>query len=85
MTDHVVTRGTDYFWCHMSQGNRHTVGYIEARGAVVGKLVELLDLGGLWKVDRVSNGVTKAFVREQERAFKAFQGSISKGGGQIDA
>lgn len=79
-------RGSDYFWCQLRSGDRRTCGYIEARGAAVGKFVELPDLGEeLWEVTRVSDsGVTKDFVRQQERAFKAFQGFLSRSGGQID-
>lgn len=71
-----------YYWSHLQNGNKHTAGYIEARGAVPGHKVELIDLDGeFWTVNTVSSeGVTKEFVRINEMKFKAFQGSL-KGGG----
>lgn len=71
-----------YYWSHLQNGNKHTVGYIEERGAVVGHKVEMIDLDGeFWTVNSVaSKGVTKEFVRNNEKKFKAFQGSL-KGGG----
>lgn len=73
---------TTYHWCQLKNGNKHTCGYIEERGAVVGKHVEMVDLDGeFWEVLTVAHpGVPKSFVRENEKRFKAFQGSL-KGGG----
>lgn len=73
---------SDYFWCTLKNGNKETCGYIEKRGAKAGNRVELPDLDGeFWEVTLVfTPGVSKEFVRTEERSFKDFQGSL-KGGG----
>ena len=63
-----------FYWCQLRNGNKHTCGYIEARGAKLGANVELVDLDGeFWTVTSVSDrGVTKDYVRNAERMFKSF-------------
>jgi hypothetical protein len=39
--------------CRLSQGNAHLVSWIDASAAKVGTVVELRDLGGLWRVETV--------------------------------
>ena len=73
---------TMYYWAQMRNGNKHTCGYIEERGAKVGAFVELLDLDGeMWEVTSVaSDPVTKEYVRNNEKKYKAFQKSTRGGG-----
>lgn len=45
-----------YYQCDFIQGNRHTTGWIEERGAIEGARVELKDpglAGHLWEVRKV--------------------------------
>lgn len=70
-----------FYWCNLANGNKRTCGYIEARGAIVGAKVELVDLDGqCWDVLTVGEGVPKERVRANEMKFKSFQASL-KGGG----
>lgn len=70
-----------YYWCQLRNGNKHTCGYIEERGAKVGNRVEMIDLDGqFWEVLKVGSAVTKEYVRSNEMKFKQFQTSL-KGGG----
>ena len=73
---------SEYFWCHLKNGNKYTAGYIEKHGAKVGNRVEMVDLDGeFWDVTRVNpQGVTKEYVRKHERQHKAFQESLLGGG-----
>jgi len=66
---------TQLFQCNLSQGTARTHGYIEARGAKVGKLVEIKDPGfeGLWRVDQVSSkGIEETVLREKQRKDRHF-------------
>lgn len=69
-----------YCQCRFSLGNRHTHGYIPSWAAKVGNEVELVDLGGFWRIDEVGEKVSADFVKDNERNYKEFQGS-TKGGG----
>ncbi|MEM7033792.1 MAG: hypothetical protein AAF629_29885 [Chloroflexota bacterium] len=72
---------TMFYWCNLANGDKRTCGYIEARGARVGAKVRLIDLDGqFWQVLTVGRAVPKETVRNNEKRFKAFQGSL-KGGG----
>lgn len=44
-----------FFQCSLSQNGQRTVGWIEERGARIGALVEVPELGGYWHVDRVGD------------------------------
>jgi hypothetical protein len=70
-----------YFQCELSQGTRRTRGYIEQRGAVRGRLVEIKDDGfdGLWRVDQVADrGVEERALREKQMRDRDPFGSIAK-------
>lgn len=70
-----------YFQCELSQGTRRTRGYIEQRGAAVGRLVEIKDDGfdGLWCVDQVADrGVEERALREKQMRDRDPFGSIAK-------
>ena len=58
------------YQCRMSEvnGAGRTVGWIPARGAKVGKLVELKEFGGaLWRVDEVGlPGLEDAVLAEKQ-------------------
>lgn len=71
-----------YYWVQMRNGDKHTCGYIEERGAHVGYKVELVDLDGeMWEVMSVAETpVTKEYVRNNEKRYKAFQTSTRGGG-----
>ena len=70
-----------YHWCNLASGDKRTCGYIEARGARVGAIVELVDYEGeLWEVLSVETGVPKEQVRKNAKRFKAFQDSLRGGG-----
>lgn len=59
-----------YHQCDMSQGTTRTRAYIEERGAVVGRLVEITEDGysGLWRVDSVGQpGIEREELRERQR------------------
>ena len=72
---------TLYHWCNLANGSKRTCGYIEARGAKVGSLVELVELDGeMWEVLSVGDPVPSSQVRQNERRFKAFQDSLRGGG-----
>lgn len=54
-----------YYQCKMRCGSFETVGWIEARGAEVGNLVELLPDRQLWEVVEVfDHGLTKDHLKE---------------------
>lgn len=68
-----------YFQCTLSQGTGRATGYIEQRGAQVGKLVEVKEAGftGLWSVDSVSDrGVSDEYLREKQRKDRHFNQDI---------
>jgi hypothetical protein len=70
-----------YFQCELSQGTRRTHGYIPARGAVVGRRVELKDDGfdGLWLVDQVADkGIDETVLKEKQQRDRDPFGSIAK-------
>jgi hypothetical protein len=71
-----------YYWCNLKNGAKRTSGYIEERGATVGKECEMIDLDGeFWTVVTVgAKPVSKEYIRKGEMKFKDFQGSL-KGGG----
>ena len=71
-----------YYWSQLRNGDKHTCGYIEERGAKVGSFVELVDTDGeFWEVTRVSQpGFTKEYVRGNEKNYKQFQKSTRGGG-----
>lgn len=61
---------TQYYQVDLSQGSRRTHGYIEARGAVIGRMVEIKDEGfdGFWRVDSVSDkGLSEEKMRADQR------------------
>jgi hypothetical protein len=67
----------------MGNGDKRTVGYIEERGAKVGKQVELVDVDGeFWDVLSVGYSMSKEAFQRQNRTYKIFQ--ISTKGGGID-
>jgi len=62
--------GTFYRWCLLRNGNTHTKGYIEERGAKLGAKVELLDSDteGLWEVITVSDSrITREELNKQQK------------------
>ena len=57
-----------YYQCRLQQGNAHTVGWIDERGAKTGVLVEIPELGGQWRVVTVSPiPVPDTWLREKQR------------------
>lgn len=73
-----------YKQCRFKRGDCYTIAYIDASAAKVGNKVQLLTLDGeLWDViEASSDSVTHEFVKENERNYKQFQGSLK--GGTID-
>ena len=70
-----------FHWCQLANGDKHTAGYIEARGAKIGAQVEMIDLDGqLWDVLSVGEAIPSEIVRKNERRFKAFQASLGGNG-----
>jgi hypothetical protein len=70
-----------YFQCNLSQGTGRTTAYIPARGAVVGKSVEIKDdlFTGRWRVDQVADkGISEDVLREKQARGRDPFGSISK-------
>lgn len=70
---------TLYYQCDLSQGTGRTRAYIEQRGAIVGKRVEIKDDGftGLWNVDNVADkGVEISALREEQRKSRNAFASI---------
>lgn len=56
-----------YYQCKLSQGSGRTQAYIEERGAILGALVELKGIGGLWKVDSVPTvGIEEDRLRDKQ-------------------
>lgn len=67
-----------YFQCKMRQGDEIIVGWIEARGARVGAMVEVKDKGGFWEVLAVPDtGVAKQVLSEmnatKRKGFKSIE------------
>jgi hypothetical protein len=60
--------------CGLHQGAQKVVGWIEERGAKLNAMVEIPELGGLWKVVGVGETLrTQAEVQEaQSRARQPF-------------
>jgi hypothetical protein len=57
-----------YFQCRLQQNNAMTVGWIEERGARIGALVEIPELGGLWRVTTVCpRPLDASWLREKQR------------------
>lgn len=70
-----------FYWCQLANGDKRTVGYIEARGAKLGNRVELLNLDGeFWEVLSVGDAKPKDWIRNNEKRFRDFQGSLAGGG-----
>lgn len=70
---------TRFYQCELSQGTARTKAFIEARGASVGKLVEIKEPGfdGLWHVDTVAEkGIDETVLRAQQRKSRNAFGSI---------
>lgn len=63
-----------YRMCTLAQGNQRSSGWIEDRGAIMGAMVEIEELGGFWEVTGVgSKELTREEMHEQEsRARKPF-------------
>lgn len=54
--------------CRLRQGNAYIVGWIEARGAKLGALVEVPECGGLWRVETVCpQPISGEALREKQR------------------
>lgn len=69
------------YWCRLKNGDKETIGFIEERGAKIGSLVEMVDIDGeFWEVTHVGYSQPKSEVRQNERRFKNFQGSLRGGG-----
>lgn len=67
------------YQCTLSQGSARTIGYIEDRGASVGKMVEIKDDGfeGFWRVESVgSHGIEATELREKQRKDRNFNQDI---------
>ncbi len=70
-----------YRQCRLSRRNSKTIGYIPSWAAKVGNEVQLLSLDKeFWRVDEVGEEVPAEFVKENERNYKEFQGSLAGGG-----
>lgn len=70
---------TKYFQCDLSQGTTRTTAYIEERGAIVGKSVEIKEEGfsGRWTVDQVSSmGIDGVALAEKQRRDRHFNQDI---------
>lgn len=68
-----------YYQCDLSQGTTRTTAYIEERGAIVGKSVEIKEDGfsGRWTVDQVgSTGIDESVLREKQRKDRHFNQDI---------
>lgn len=67
------------FQCTLSQGTARTTAYIEARGASVGKSVQIKEDGfeGRWIVESVgSHGIEETVLREKQRKDRHFNQDI---------
>jgi hypothetical protein len=57
-----------YFQCRLRHGVSETVGWIEARGAKVGAMVELLPSRDMWEVAEVfKHGLPEHILKENQR------------------
>lgn len=57
-----------YFQCRLQQGEAHTVGWIEERGARAGVGLEIPELGGVWRVVTVCPvAVPATWLKEKQR------------------
>ncbi len=69
-----------YFQCELSQGTGRTRAYIEERGAILGKDVEIKDEGfeGRWTVIQVADkGIDETVLKEKQSMDRNAFGSIS--------
>ncbi len=66
-----------YRQCGLAQGDKRSQGWIESRGAKVGALVEIEELGGMWEVTGVGESVMSRdeLIAKQKSNRNAF-GSI---------
>lgn len=70
---------TKYFQCDLSQGTTRTTAYIEERGAIVGKSVEIKEEGfdGRWLVEQVaSQGIDGVALKDMQRMNRHFNQDI---------
>lgn len=59
---------TQYFQCRLTFGTLETTGWIEARGAKVGAVVELLPSREFWVVTEVyDHGMPEDMLKTQQR------------------
>lgn len=61
-----MTETEKYYQCRLRKGSAETTGWIEARGAYVGKSVELLPSKELWEVVEVGNMMPKTMLKEHQ-------------------
>lgn len=70
-----------YRQCRFTKGEHRTMAYIPSWAAKRGNQVQLLTLDGeFWTVTEVGEEVDAEFVKENERNYKEFQGSLNGGG-----
>jgi hypothetical protein len=73
-----------FYQCRMECGEDKTVGWIEARGAVVGYEVELKEDGRFWKVVEVyPTGINEEVLRTKQKLDRESLSSISMLRGKI--
>ena len=57
----------NYYQCRLRRGDSETTAWIPARGAYVGKSVELLPSREFWEVVEVGNSLPEDMLREQQK------------------
>ncbi len=75
-----MTRKSElYYQCELSQGTGRDRAYLEARGAVVGKVVEIIPgSGDFWTVESVSQeGIDKRHLKELQDGYHKGYASIT--------
>ena len=68
-----------YYQCRLQSGDSETVGWIEAKGAKPGALVELLPEGKFWSVVEVyDHGLPEDVLKENQRLNRNSLPSVKK-------
>lgn len=73
---------TQYYQCRLQLNGRETTGWIEARGAKVGAVIELLPSGEWWDVVEVyKHGLPEDVLKAHQRMHRGSLPSVKRMGG----
>lgn len=68
-----------YFQCRLQRGDTETTGWIESRGAIAGRTVELLPSKDLWQVVQVFEpGLAENLLKEHQKLNRGSLPSVQR-------